>query len=351
MRAFPKGVTPRAEPIQLGWIGQLKQLWSNFFHWLSPEAQKNLEDIQRRFQAIWGGLMDWWNKTVAPHLPEVWKEIIDLLKTIAEVSLVAVKTGIEAVIVVVDLWLKAIQGVGDAFKAVNDWLDKINEHRYIPGMGEPKRTYPRSRDRWKDFPDVGKAAGTLTSLRGYLRAPVTIPYDPSINVTHYGYEKLGQFGYDWQSAHGIGAFLEKKWSLTPYGGAGIPSAALINQLARKYGLVPGQRFLYMGHMYRYEDIVPPGHHKGGAWVPYRDLRLDVYDPYGKMKASELGHPQASASNVTIHYNAPITIHGTGEDMERRLAAYHRRHIDQMKRDIAEVAYLNNRASFDGARAV
>jgi len=38
-------------------------------------------------------------------------------------------------------------------------------------------------------------------------------------------------------------------------------------------------------------------------------------------------------------------------MDHQLAAAHRRHIDQMKRDLAEVVYLNNRAAFDGAKAI
>jgi hypothetical protein len=57
---------------------------------------------------------------------------------------------------------------------------------------------------------------------------------------------------------------------------------------------------------------------------------------------------AESRDITINYHAPITINGTDPGMEHRLAAYHRRHIDQMKRDLAEVVYLNNRANFDGA---
>jgi hypothetical protein len=38
-------------------------------------------------------------------------------------------------------------------------------------------------------------------------------------------------------------------------------------------------------------------------------------------------------------------------MEHRLAAYHRLHIEQLRRDFAEAVYLNNRAAFDGARAI
>jgi hypothetical protein len=44
------------------------------------------------------------------------------------------------------------------------------------------------------------------------------------------------------------------------------------------------------------------------------------------------------------------MHGAGEDMERRLAQYHRNHIDQMSRDLEEVIYRQNRSRFDGAVA-
>ena len=60
--------------------------------------------------------------------------------------------------------------------------------------------------------------------------------------------------------------------------------------------------------------------------------------------------EAAGRSVTINYHAPITIHGTGPDMEHRLAAYHRRHIDQMTRDLEEVVYRRNRSAFDGATA-
>jgi hypothetical protein len=34
-----------------------------------------------------------------------------------------------------------------------------------------------------------------------------------------------------------------------------------------------------------------------------------------------------------------------------MAAIHRGHIDQLRKDLAEATYMNNRQSFDGARAV
>jgi hypothetical protein len=60
--------------------------------------------------------------------------------------------------------------------------------------------------------------------------------------------------------------------------------------------------------------------------------------------------EAAGRSVTINYHAPITIHGTEPDMEHRLAAYHRRHIDQMTRDLEEVVYRRTRSAFDGATA-
>jgi hypothetical protein len=56
------------------------------------------------------------------------------------------------------------------------------------------------------------------------------------------------------------------------------------------------------------------------------------------------------ANVTINYNVTNHIHG-GEDLENRMAAIHRRHLDQLHRDMEEVTYRQNRAAFDGASAI
>ena len=49
----------------------------------------------------------------------------------------------------------------------------------------------------------------------------------------------------------------------------------------------------------------------------------------------------------------VTIHATdGDDMERRLAAAQRRHVDQLTRDMEEVVYRQNRSNFGaGASAL
>jgi hypothetical protein len=59
---------------------------------------------------------------------------------------------------------------------------------------------------------------------------------------------------------------------------------------------------------------------------------------------------SSGNPVSVSYNVTNHIHG-GEDLERRMAAIHKQHIDQLTKDIAEVTYRNNRSAFDGAHAV
>jgi len=57
-------------------------------------------------------------------------------------------------------------------------------------------------------------------------------------------------------------------------------------------------------------------------------------------------PGQSAKDIVINYSPTyhITAHG-GEDMKRCLATEHRKHIEQLTRDLAEVMYRNRRASF------
>jgi hypothetical protein len=124
----------------------MRQLWTNFFNWLSPEARKNLEDINDRFRAIFGGLLDWWNKTIAPTLPAVWKDITEILKTIAERWLVVIKTEIEGIVFVVDRWLMLSNWIGEAYKNLTKYLPK---HPHMQGMCEPPVQRPSSRDAWK----------------------------------------------------------------------------------------------------------------------------------------------------------------------------------------------------------
>ena len=76
-------------------------------------------------------------------------------------------------------------------------------------------------------------------------------WDPTgINITHYGY-KSDPF-IDPESAAGIGKYTQH---LVPYTGQGVSSVALMDALARRWGLKPGQQFTYGGHTFHYDDTV------------------------------------------------------------------------------------------------
>ena len=178
MRAFRKGVVPRAQPVQIGWVAQIKKTWSSMLDWLGPETTKKIEDIQKKVQEIFGGLVEWWKQNVEPYLPKVWDDIIKAMGTIRDTYLEALKKGIQAIVDVAD----KLVHIPDAFQHAFEWLGKINEkwqeflkslpgsqQQYVPGMGEPKRPPPPStREARKQFPGSG--------IWGIWRPPI-LPVD------------------------------------------------------------------------------------------------------------------------------------------------------------------------------
>jgi hypothetical protein len=53
-------------------------------------------------------------------------------------------------------------------------------------------------------------------------------------------------------------------------------------------------------------------------------------------------------HVTVNYSVgDITIHATdGDDMQKKLEATHRRHVDALTQIVEDAVYSNNRKSFD-----
>jgi len=49
-------------------------------------------------------------------------------------------------------------------------------------------------------------------------------------------------------------------------------------------------------------------------------------------------------HLEYHDHSTVHIHG-GEEVERKMAEFHRRHIDRLKEDLAEVIWRNKRSSF------
>ena len=85
-----------------------------------------------------------------------------------------------------------------------------------------------------------------------------------INVTHFGYEKPGEEGWDADSANGNGKYVK---DLVPGYDVALNSAgaALVGNPK------PGETFTFAGREWRYGDQVPE---------KYSDPRFDIYDQSG-----------------------------------------------------------------------
>jgi hypothetical protein len=223
-------------------------------------------------------------------------------------------------------------------------------NRRIPGMGG-------TRDQpWTSNPLLASALGApKVTHYGY-------PWDPYMDpMTRLG---LGAYGNQLE----IGDIALNK--------AGAASIGL------DYYKDLGKIFQYHGRLFRYADRAADVYH-GRALGP----RFDIYDPRGivpesgpidwssvgrplRVRGLDLakrpsvgGHPeqfrtpsqtewerQQGITPITINYG-PIHCHGT-DGLEHRLAETHRRHIEQMKKDLAEAVYQRNRQDFAaGAHAV
>ena len=355
MRAYRPGQVPRAQEIQHGWIANIKGLWSGFFNWLGPETQKNLADINDRFQKIFGDLMYFWNQYVAPVLPVVWDTILKTMNVIKDVALAGIKIAIQTIIEQCDRWLTIIQTVLDAFKAIDQFI------HHPPGIDTSfKRVPPGSvtRGGWRPG---GAFVGHIPWAPGHAptyNIPASIRAPGDLNITHYGYR--GDTTPDWNSSHWIGG-----WNNTmthPYTGTGTTSVALMSKLANQWGLKKGDTFTYVtpnGQRYSfiYEDVVPKGYtDKAGRWHPYRDLRMDIFDPYNRYHGGiqSGGHVEdIRHAGVTINYNVGgIHVHGAdSDDAHKRLAAVHQKHIEDIRRSVEEALYRDNRQDLGGAYAV
>jgi methyl-accepting chemotaxis protein len=173
-------------------------------------------------------------------------------------------------------------------------------------------------------------------------------YSGGMKMTTYGYEKPGAKDYDWNSAHGIGAFSQHL----------IPgySVALSTSAQKALGVRPGQVFNYGGRTYKFDDRSPQPFpnidvytRKAGfggffgnrtlATIAERVPEMVLPLERTSRSRSLLG---AAASRITgagggggiggspIHLNmsAPITIHGVEAGKEGEVA----RQVERALRD-------------------
>ena len=109
-----------------------------------------------------------------------------------------------------------------------------------------------------------------------------------LNVTHFGYEKPGEAGWDKDSAKGNGKYVE---NLIPGYDVALnsASAALVGNPK------PGETFQYAGREWRYGDAVSE---------KLKDPRFDIFDPAGTALAGGMpvGRQIAGTTTATA---API----------------------------------------------
>lgn len=336
------GSALRAQPIQTGWYTQLN---------------KNLQDWWDKFGKPkilewWADLVNWWSTTGLPLIDKTVKVVTDFITP-------TVKAWFSALIdIFVDL-IKTKMGLGapapeGAPKAGQSWWD------WFTGGGKTTHQHIYGADIQSG---VNLGMGALKAARtalGTSNIPASIRRPGDVNITHYGglwdpwrdtASLRGKGGWDNQITH-------------PYTGAGtLTSVAMMQGLASKWGLRKGDSFTYVTpsgqrSSFIYEDVVPEGYTKHGVFHPYKDLRMDIYDPYNQFKGLPGGghiediqhHPltpwsghSVAKNDITINYN--VTHHHHGDDQSNQVASVHRRHMDNLKRMIEENDYRSNREDF------
>ncbi len=155
-----------------------------------------------------------------------------------------------------------------------------------------------------------RAAGPIdqTGAPGTTPIETLVKLDQSgLNVTHFGYEKPGEEGYDSDSAAGHGKYVE---NLIPGYDVALNSAG-----AAKVGNPkPGETFEYAGREWRYGDAVSE---------KLTDPRFDIFDPTGtaltgaapvgrQVVAATAAEPQ-SLDDLAKDWGSEAVAGGTGGD--------------------------------------
>jgi hypothetical protein len=370
MRAFRKGVVPRAQPVQGGWLGNLLDP-GPMDKWMTHFIDQTIPRWWKKISKFIGDMMaQGWAETIKWFtIAEAWigDKITGMVKKITD-AFQLIWEGFDKFLlnpmkVLSDLWqqfLKSI-GVGTADPQQAGLLkQQLQQLGALPGgkdrtggpaggggglVWKPTGPTPAGGLRALNFgplTDPRSAGGAYYSDYGsgalkpgssHLRAlmPSDIAMSPSLLQGSWGGYggganapyKMGQWGkiVDVSTGKTVPGLERARIADTSWIRTGKPTYNTIEQ--RKYKDLSG-RFKF----------VPEG--------------VDLNSVKRGIPTKGLG--EASAAPVNINYNVTNHIHG-GEDLEHRMAAVHRRHLDQLSRDLAAVQYRHNRAAFDGAQAV
>ena len=264
--------------------------------------KRQCEEISRKFQEVFGGLVDCWKKNVEPSLPQVWKDMVTIMGTIRDVYNVALQKGIEGVLNLANRWLDAMQGIQKAYEAISNFLPHTDPDL---GMRRSPPVPPGSRDRWRTDPNWHVWSPTAPSPTGPIRAMT------------YGPLSQGATGADLRQIYGA-----------TIGGQKIRlqsgrSAAISPNLLGAYPLGSWvDEYNSKGQLIRHRRIEDTSWIRSG--VPtyntienYNDIdigrvQLKRSPIQGPATDTELRNARTGQGGITINYHAPVTIHGTDQ---------------------------------------
>jgi hypothetical protein len=241
--------------------------------------------------------------------------------------------------------LKTTNQLLDLYDKINSWLDKINQHRYIPGMGEPKPpdTNPHRMRR------AMEGDGNTSSI---YRLPV-YPIAPGYRMPleQYAWEghaaNFGPRGNRLGVGYGVGLGIEqqRKWNA-------------------KFGDLITLQF-QNGEIIR-RRLNETSERPGG--IEFFSARRGEYESKGRVKILSIEHQAAQArarerkrqaederrttqtqtTTPAPPVNVSITNHFNGQVDKEMLAAAQRKHIEQFEKSLAEAQYRRQRSRFDSS---
>jgi hypothetical protein len=338
-RAFPKGVVPRAMPVQPGWLPQFLHAADTF-------------------------LQGWWDSTASPMIQGWVKQMLDLIeKTVWE--------WLKDQNAKVDKWVD--DTIKDQREALLKFFDPLVEGAKSAGkfitdfIIDPLSGFiSKWQDFWNSLPDWikgGTPGGNViprqpsaTNRGGAVWNPLRPAPLGFLSAKTYGPHSQGA-SY-WDMLQTTGAYDNPLWS------RGFMRTAAISPDMLKYWPLRSWADVYdtQGNLIRHVLVADKSYlRKGVPNVRAIELYNDINFGRAKVRRSPIQGPatkeqleQMGRGHITLNYNAGgIHIHGIADEarLHGRLARHHALAVEQFQRMLAEAMYRRNRSAFDGAHAV
>jgi hypothetical protein len=338
MRAFPKGVVPRAMPVQQGWVRQMfTAVAEQFSHWMDVDLPNWLGLLG---QKVWAWLIE--------QGPKVGKWIDDQIKGQREALLKffdplvesAKSAGKFITDFIIDPIANFMKGWGDFWNSLPDWLKGGTSGGNVipkPSTGQPSDTSGKGGHVW--LPTAPSPTGPIRAMTyGPLSQGATAADQRQI----YGATIAGQK---------IRLQSNRSAAISPNLLGAYPLGSWVDEYNSKGQLIRHRRI---------EDTswIRKGVPTYNSIENYNDIdigrvTLKRSPIQGPATDTELRNARTGSGGVTLNYNPEIHFHGVDDEagIHSRLAQHHRRAVDQFQKMLAEAVYMRNRNAFDGAHAV